>query len=570
METLVGQILLNRYRLDAFVGRGGMAEVYKAWDAKRSVHVALKLLNPDLAEDVVFLDRLAREAHVLDRLQHPHIVRFFGFEEVGRTAFLVMEYVDGVSLRAQLRLLGRPLTLPETLAVLQPVSSALHYAHEMNVLHRDIKPANVLIERGGRVVLSDFGIARLTEAATMTFSTPGTPAYMSPEQCRGEELDTHTDVYSLGVTAYEMLTLDRPFKGETEGTTGSQGERVRWEQMHVPAPSPRNVRPDVSPQAEAAILKALQKEPAQRQPGVLEFYQELSRGAGQPVAPPWVAEPQAPPPEPPQPAPPPAPEPHKERAGMRRLLPALGAGVVVVGIVAVVLCAALLALLLPRGGREEPAPTVSPFTPTSPSPGNTPPPLPTERTSASIPTFTPEPTTPPPTSALPQAGDTRVRTDDSAVMVYIPPGDFWMGSSDADTMAVSFEKPRHQVHLEGFWIDRTEVTVGQYRACVQTGACSLPQEMSSATRSSYFDNDAFDEYPVLWVNWYDAGAYCRWVDTRLPTEAEWEKAARGTDGRIFPWGNTWNENYTNAINRLGDTHPVGSFPGGASPYGVLA
>jgi serine/threonine-protein kinase len=154
-------------------------------------------------------------------------------------------------------------------------------------------------------------------------------------------------------------------------------------------------------------------------------------------------------------------------------------------------------------------------------------------------------------------------------MVYVPTGPFQMGSADADAMASSLEKPSHQVHLDAFWIDRTEVTVGQYRTCVEAGACTPPVKTSSATRSNYFRDSDFDDYPVLWVNWDDADRYCRWAEARLPTEAEWEKAARGADGRVFPWGDAWNENRTNAVDRLGDTRAVGSFPSGASPYGVL-
>jgi len=126
MPDLTGQTLLRRYRVDEFLGRGGMAEVYRAWDAKRSVYVALKVLNEDLAEDYVFLRRFAREARALELLQHPHVVRFFGFEETKGLAFLVMEYIDGVTLRRQLKLLERPLSLPEALAVLQPVCVLFH------------------------------------------------------------------------------------------------------------------------------------------------------------------------------------------------------------------------------------------------------------------------------------------------------------------------------------------------------------------------------------------------------------------------------------------------------------
>ena len=275
---MTGQILVGRYRVDEFLGRGGMADVYRAWDAKRAVYVAIKRLNEDLAEDYVFLRRFAREAHALELLQHPHIVRFFGFEESQGLAFLVMEYVDGVTLRRRLKLLGRPLTLPEALGVLQPVCSGLHYAHGMGIFHCDVKPANIFIEQSGQVVLGDFGIARLSESATVTVSTPGTPAYMAPEQCQGEEVDTRTDIYGLGITTYEMLTLDRPFKGDTKGIAGSRGERVRWEQIHAQVPRPSRIRPQIPTDVEEVILKALAKDPNRRYQDAIAFYEDLSRG----------------------------------------------------------------------------------------------------------------------------------------------------------------------------------------------------------------------------------------------------------------------------------------------------
>lgn len=294
MPDLIGQVLLGRYHVAAFLGRGGMAEVYQAWDSMRAAQVAIKVLNQDLAEDFVFLRRFAREARALQMLDHPNIVRCFGFEQAPGTAYLIMEYIEGMTLRRYMHLLRRPFTLPEALYVVRPVCSALFYAHQKGIYHCDIKPANVFIERGGRVVLADFGVARLTESATMTASVFGTPAYMSPEQCMGRDLDGRADIYSLAITTYELLTLDRPFKGH-DGTTGSRAEKVRWEQINAPPVPPRQINPHIPPAAETALLRALAKEPHLRPQETRTFYEELSLYQQVPAAPglPPVVDPEA-------------------------------------------------------------------------------------------------------------------------------------------------------------------------------------------------------------------------------------------------------------------------------------
>jgi serine/threonine protein kinase len=284
MLNLEGQILKGRYRIEALVGRGGMAEVYKAWDTRRQYHVAIKVMREDLAEDIEFLRRFKREAQALAALSHANIVRFYSFEREGRLAFIVMDYVEGTTLRGRiLDAGGTPLPLDEVASITQQVCAALHYAHEEGVLHRDVKPGNIMIQPNGKVLVADFGIAKAADAATATTVMPGTPAYMSPEQCRSEPVDVRADVYSLGVVVYEMLAGRRPFVGESgEGT--STRERIRWEQMRASPPALRRYNPSLPTEVEAVVLKALAKKRKERWPTVLAFWRALEDALGKQMA----------------------------------------------------------------------------------------------------------------------------------------------------------------------------------------------------------------------------------------------------------------------------------------------
>ena len=232
MTAHIGDRLRDRYEMEEFLGRGGMSDVYLAFDTRRQVRVAVKVLREDLAEDVEFVRRFRREAEALAQLDHPNIVRFYSFERQGTTAFIVMDYVSGATLRRRLAEVEGPLSVEEATAILRPVVAALQYAHNEGYVHRDIKPGNIMLRDDGTVLLSDFGIARATESITMTTGPIGTPAYMSPEQILGQSVDQRTDVYSLGVVLYEMLAGRRPFTGET-GIGVTTIERVRHEHLHA-------------------------------------------------------------------------------------------------------------------------------------------------------------------------------------------------------------------------------------------------------------------------------------------------------------------------------------------------
>ena len=281
MEDLIEKTLAGRYRVLSRIGRGGMAEVYQVWDSHRMTYLAMKVLHQDLAVDRVFMRRFQREASTLAKLQHPNIVRFYGLERDGRLAFMLLDYIRGENLKPKIFDAAGPYPLEGVRTIMHAVCGALAYAHRQGHVHCDIKPANIMIDENGRVLLSDFGIARMTDAATATMVGAGTPAYMAPEQARGLDPTPQTDIYALGIVLFEMLTGgERPFTGEQAQTTGSTSEKVRWEQITLSAPSPRNWNPEIVPDLEAVVMKCLAKNPAERYADTLELLNafEIAKG----------------------------------------------------------------------------------------------------------------------------------------------------------------------------------------------------------------------------------------------------------------------------------------------------
>jgi tRNA A-37 threonylcarbamoyl transferase component Bud32/tetratricopeptide (TPR) repeat protein len=243
------------YRIIDQLGQGGMATVYKAYHAALDRYVALKVLHPAFQEDKSFEMRFQREARVVARLEHPHIVPVYDFAEHEHRPYLVMKFIEGETLKARIQ--RGPLTTEEIQHVVDSVGSALAYAHTQGILHRDIKPSNVLISTDGVMYLADFGLARIAEAGESTLSSDsimGTPQYISPEQAMGrKDLDAGTDLYSFGVMLYEMVVGQVPFNADTPFS-------IIHDHIYTPLPLPRIVNPKVPETVERVLLKALAKD----------------------------------------------------------------------------------------------------------------------------------------------------------------------------------------------------------------------------------------------------------------------------------------------------------------------
>jgi len=273
-DDLLGQ-KLGKYDIKERIGRGGMAEVYKGYHAALDRNVAIKVLHPFLGEDPEFQERFEREARNIARLRHPNIVQVYDFEVETRRDlyYMVMEFIDGPTLRTRLMQLGfqgEQMKIQESVRIVRDLASALAYAHARNMVHRDIKPANIMLDSDGRVVLTDFGIARIISGPTMTASGSmvGTPAYMSPEQGLGQTGDHRSDIYSLGVVLYQLATGTTPYDADTPIA-------IVLKHVNDPLPPPTSINPDIPEALERIIFKTLAKSPEERYQNIEELAEHL-------------------------------------------------------------------------------------------------------------------------------------------------------------------------------------------------------------------------------------------------------------------------------------------------------
>src|ERR1700753_3490430 len=273
------RLLGDRYELDGVVGRGGMAEVYRARDLRLDRTVAIKTLRAELARDQTFRPRSRREAQPAASLNNPSIVAVYDTGEDldlstgAPVPFIVMEFVDGRTVR-DLLIEGHRLLPERTLEITSGVLRALEYSHQAGIVHRDIQPGNVMVTRNGDIKVMDFGIARAMSDAqatmTQTAQVIGTAQYLSPEQARGERVDARSDLYSTGCLMYELLTGRPPFTGDSPVAIAYQHVR------ETPVP-PSRIDPSLPPWADSIVLKAMAKDPADRYQSAAEMRMDVQR-----------------------------------------------------------------------------------------------------------------------------------------------------------------------------------------------------------------------------------------------------------------------------------------------------
>ena len=270
----IGMTLGDRYEILEKIGTGGMSDVYKAKDGKLNRFVAVKVLKQEFAENANFVSKFKTEAQAAAGMMHPNIVNVYDVGEEGGTHYIVMELVEGITLKKYIEKKAR-LSIKETISIAIQVSMGIEAAHNNHIIHRDIKPQNIMISKEGKVKVTDFGIAKAVSSNTITSNVMGSVHYTSPEQARGGFSDEKSDIYSLGITMFEMLTGRVPFNGETTVA-------IAIKHIQEPMPSPREYVAEIPISVEQIVFKCTQKSPDRRYQSMSELITDLKRSLMKP------------------------------------------------------------------------------------------------------------------------------------------------------------------------------------------------------------------------------------------------------------------------------------------------
>ena len=276
MILRLGSYLQDRYEIIELIGSGGMAEVYRAFCHKMQRTVAIKVLKEEYNDNADFIKRFTQEALAAAQLSHPNLVNVYEVEHTDGFYYIVMEFVDGITLKEYIHQKGK-LEQREAVGIAIQVANGLAEVHRRGIVHRDVKPQNMIISSDGKVKLADFGIARMVSTETMSQEAMGSVHYISPEHAQGKATDARSDLYSLGICLYEMVTGTVPFDG-------AEAVTILLAQLNQNPPSPRSLNPEISLSLERIILKSLEKDPRARYQNAAELIRDLETAVQNPTA----------------------------------------------------------------------------------------------------------------------------------------------------------------------------------------------------------------------------------------------------------------------------------------------
>ncbi len=555
---------IGDYEIVSSLGRGGFGSVYKARAASGNT-VALKVLNPQVLDNQKVVKKFFHEAMILAKLDHPNICRLIEFFPDGQNYAIVMEYVEGTELKELLQEQPNGLIpFDQAFRIAKQSLEAFQYAHENGILHRDIKPANIMIDRNGNCKIMDFGIAKVAGAATHdTAASMLSIHYTPPERFDpSKTVDARSDIYALGLVFYELFAGKRPFDAD------ETSQIMFWHLNEIPDP-PEMFVSGLPKEVNDAILTALEKDPDDRFQDFREFSDAMGQGdpnidytatlsiaddatmiGDQTII-----------------TAPTTPKVSKAKRRKKKGLPVPLIAGITAAVIVILLAGGFFAYKNFMLKEQEQAGQV-------------------EQAGQAGQILTTETKAPVPEvkgGQLNSKGFYEItHAKDNSIMVAIPAGEFIMGS---DKWAA--EQPPQRIYLDDYFIDKYLVTNGQFKKFIEetkyvtdaekegSGMVRIGRRLKPFPDANWKIPDGAtsiegrENYPVTQVSYNDALAYCKWAGKDLPTEAQWEKAARGPDGNEYPWGNSEpDDTMANFDKNVGETTPVNKYDKGQSHYGV--